>query len=194
MKQKKLVIGIVSAILCIGIVGGGIAGMKYYQKHKMETQTQKIVSEVGEDQVNGNISMLASFLKSADVGVSEAKAEDKATKLMNFMYQADDAIADIDGISLGKKENTMYISTGVNMLYVVTYEGKGDNISFKSVKEGSQGDYIAAGMMENSTETSTESNSESNTEEAFDENANAANSNETDVSTENVESTEFVSE
>lgn len=193
MKQKKLVIGIVSAILCIGIVGGGIAGMKYYQKHKMETQTQKIVSEVGEDQVNGNISMLASFLKSADVGVSEAKAEDKATELMNFMYQADDAIADIDGISFGKKENTMYISTGVNMLYVVTYEGKGDNISFKSVKEGSQGDYIAAGMMENSTEASTESNSESNTEEA-DENANAVDSNETDVSTENVESTESVSE
>lgn len=148
MKQKKLVIGIVSAILCIGIVGGGIAGVKYYQKHKIDTQTQKIVSKVGEDQVNGNISMLASFLKSSDVGVSEAKAEDKATELMNFMYQADDAIADIDGISLGKKENTMYVSTGVNMLYVVTYEGKGDNILFKSVKEGSQGDYIAAGMME----------------------------------------------
>lgn len=188
MKQKKLVIGIVSAILCIGIVGGGIAGMKYYQKHKMETQTQKIVSEVGEDQVNGNISMLASFLKSADVGVSEAKAEDKATELMNFMYQADDAIADIDGISFGKKENTMYISTGVNMLYVVTYEGKGDNISFKSVKEGSQGDYIAAGMMENSTETSTESNSEPATETNVSENAESNDSSETDTATQDTES------
>lgn len=188
MKQKKLVIGIVSAILCIGIFGGGIAGMKYYQKHKMETQTQKIVSEVGEDQVNGNISMLASFLKSADVGVSEAKAEDKATELMNFMYQADDAIADIDGISLGKKENTMYISTGVNMLYVVTYEGKGDNISFKSVKEGSQGDYIAAGMMENSTEASTESNSEPATETNVSENTESNDSSETDTATQDTES------
>lgn len=188
MKQKKLVIGIVSAILCIGIVGGGIAGMKYYQKHKMETQTQKIVSEVGEDQVNGNISMLASFLKSADVGVSEAKAEDKATELMNFMYQADDAIADIDGISLGKKENTMYISTGVNMLYVVTYEGKGDNISFKSVKEGSQGDYIAAGMMENSAETSTESTSEPATETNVSENTESNDSSETDTATQDTES------
>lgn len=188
MKQKKLVIGIVSAILCIGIVGGGIAGMKYYQKHKMETQTQKIVSEVGEDQVNGNISMLASFLKSADVGVSEAKAEDKATELMNFMYQADDAIADIDGISFGKKENTMYISTGVNMLYVVTYEGKGDNISFKSVKEGSQGDYIAAGMMENSTETSTESNSKPATETNVSENTESNDSSETDTATQDTES------
>lgn len=188
MKQKKLVIGIVSIILCIGIVGGGIAGVKYYQKHKMETQTQKIVSEVGEDQVNGNISMLASFLKSADVGVSEAKAEDKATELMNFMYQADDAIADIDGISLGKKENTIYISTGVNMLYVVIYEGKGDNISFKSVKEGSQGDYIAAGMMENSTETSTESNSEPATETNVSENPESNDSSETDTATQNTES------
>ena len=193
MKQKKLVIGIVSAILCIGIVGGGIAGVKYYQKHKMETQTQKIVSEVGEDQVNGNISMLASFLKSSDVGVSEAKAEDKATELMNFMYQADDAIADIDGISLGKKENTMYVSTGVNMLYVVTYEGKGDNISFKSVKEGSQGDYIAAGMMENGDDVSTESDSEVSAESS-DENTEAVESSETDVNTENVDSTESVSE
>lgn len=188
MNQKKLVIGIVSAILCIGIVGGGIAGVKYYQKHKMDTQTQKIVSEVGEDQANGNISMLASFLKSADVGVSEAKAEDKATELMNFMYQADDAIADIDGISLGKKENTMYISTGVNMLYVVTYEGKGDNISFKSVKEGSQGDYIAAGMMENSTETNTESNSEPATETNVSENTESNDSSETDTATQNTES------
>lgn len=194
MKQKKLVIGIVGAILCIGIVGGSIAGVKYYQKHKMETQTQKVVSDIGEDQVNGNISMLSSFLKSADVGVSEAKAEDKATELMNFMYQADDAIADIDGISVGKKENTIYVSTGVNMLYVVTYDGKGDNISFKSVKEGSQGDYIAAGMMENSGEASTESNPESSTEEVSDENTEAADSNETDVSTENVEPTESVSE
>lgn len=188
MNQKKLVIGIVSAILCIGIVGGGIAGVKYYQKHKMDTQTQKIVSEVGEDQVNGNISMLASFLKSADVGVSEAKAEDKATELMNFMYQADDAIADIDGISLGKKENTMYISTGVNMLYVVTYEGKGDNISFKSIKEGSQSDYIAAGMMENSTETNTESNSEPATETNVSENTESNDSSETDTATQNTES------
>ena len=194
MKQKKLMVGIVGAILCIGIVGGGIVGEKYYQKKKMETQTQKIVSDIGEDQVNGNVSMLASFLKSADVGVSEAKAEDKATELMNFMYQTDSAIADIDGISLGKKDNTIYISTGVNMLYVVTYEGKGDNISFKSVKEGSQSDYIAAGMMGDNAETNAESNSDSGTEESADENVEASDSNETDASTENVESTESVSE
>lgn len=133
--------------------------------------------------MNGNLSMLIGFLKSE--GVSEDKAEDKATDLMNLLY-SEAKVGDIDGIGPGTKENTYYVESGANMLYVVTYENSGDKISFKSVKEGSQSDYVKAGLMESSTADESVTDDTESTEESG-ETATEADTTET---TENTESAE----
>lgn len=143
--SKRAVLCTLATVLLLGTAMTGCQSKKSVSEVDTSASIEKILEYIDEDQLAGNHLMIEQVLQLEECGVSEEDASQKAEELMAFLFERC-KVTVVDAFGLGPDDNQLLVLDDSNILWSVTYENTGKDLSFVDIKEADQSDYEYMGL------------------------------------------------